>query len=172
MLFVDFWLKVDMASCNGMAFRTSISRVGKCWLADAMLFLMGLESAKANGLKLCFSLIFGWMSIWPAVMAWLFGLVCRESENADVRMLCFSLNFGWTSIWPAVMAWLFGLLCQLFDWLCLYRAIDEPALQDVLAWNDFEPDLAVLRNCCLHQVEWVSFDSLAVCEGCGLIADG
>jgi hypothetical protein len=70
------------------------------------------------------------------------------------------------------MAWLFGLLCQLFDWLCLYRAIDEPALQDVLAWNDFEPDLAVLRNCRLHQVEWVSFDSLAVCEGCGLIADG
>jgi hypothetical protein len=36
----------------------------------------------------------------------------------------------------------------------------------------FEPDVAVLRNCCLNQVEWVSFDSLALYEGCGLIADG
>jgi hypothetical protein len=35
------------------------------------------------------------------------------------------------------MAWLVGLVCRISDWLFLYRAIDEPALQDALAWDDY-----------------------------------
>jgi hypothetical protein len=104
---------------------------------SCLFMLMGVESSKANGRKLRFFLIYGWTSIWLAVMAWLFGLVCHESEEANGRKLRFPLIFGWTSIWLAVVAWLFGLVCQISDWLNLYRAIDEPALRDVLAWDDF-----------------------------------
>jgi hypothetical protein len=35
------------------------------------------------------------------------------------------------------MVWSVGLVCQFSDWLCLYRVIDVPALQDELTWEDF-----------------------------------
>jgi hypothetical protein len=50
------------------------------WLFE----LVYQESGNAKWLKLCFSLIFGWKSIWLAVMAWLFELVYQELENGNM----------------------------------------------------------------------------------------